>query len=176
MNDHNDKIEIQTAAANHAKLISVLGTVTFYEAYFEQDNPNDLAGYIHEAFELDKIRDEIEDKSSIFFVIYLDKQAVGYAKLREDSEAYCIKNETAVELQRIYIVERVFGRGIGEILLNYCLETARRRGFKTLWLGVWEENKRAQRFYEKHGFKRVGELHFPYGENVGINFVMEKVL
>jgi len=176
MKNSAGQIEIRRAGVTDAKLISVLGTVTFYEAYFEQDTAPDLANYIHESFELDKIRAEIEDKHAEFFIIFLDTHAVGYAKLREDSELDFIKNETAIELQRIYVVERVFGRGVGERLLKYCLETAKSKGFETLWLGVWEENRRAQRFYEKHGFRRVGTLTFPYGDSVGINFVLEKVL
>ena len=68
------------------------------------------------------------------------------------------------------------GKGLGALLLKHCLEAAKSKGFKTLWLGVWEENRRAQRFYEKHGFKRVGTLTFPYGDTVGTNFVLEKVL
>ena len=170
------KIEIRTAIGADAKLIRVLGTVTFFEAYFEQDDPHDLANYIHESFDMEKIRAEIADTNAAFFIIYLDNHAVGYAKLRENSEVECIKTENSIELQRIYIVERVFGKGIGAQLLEHCLETAKARGFETLWLGVWEENKRAQKFYAKHGFKRVGQLEFPYGETVGTNFVLEKVL
>ena len=157
-------------------LVSVLGTVTFYEAYFEQDDPHSLTDYINESFEPAKIRAEIEDACAAFYIIFLDRRAVGYAKLRTDSKADGVKNETAIELQRIYVVERVFGKGIGERLLKHCFETARAQGFETLWLGVWEENRRAQRFYEKHGFRRVGTLTFPYGDSVGINFVLEKVL
>lgn len=176
MSKFADKIEIRKAHRADAKLVSVLGTVSFYEAYFEQDNAHDLANYIHESFELNKIRAEITDKNAAFFIIFLNEKAVGYAKMREDSKVDCIKTENSIELQRIYIIERVYGKEIGENLLKYCFESAKARGFETLWLGVWEENKRAQKFYAKHGFKRVGELNFPYGESVGINFVLEKVL
>ena len=176
MSDLTAKIEIRRAIAADAKLISVLAAVTFYEAYFEQDDAHDLANYIHESFESGKICAEIADKNAAFFIIYLNEKAVGYAKMREGSKVDCIKNENSIELQRIYIIERVYGKEIGEQLLKYCLETAKTRGFETLWLGVWEENKRAQKFYAKYGFKRVGELMFPYGESVGINFVLEKVL
>ncbi len=176
MSNFADKIEIRKAIATDAKLISVLGTVSFYEAYFEQDSAHDLANYIHESFESEKICAEISDKNVAFFIIYLNEKAVGYAKMREDSKVDCIKNENSIELQRIYIIERVYGKGIGEHLLKHCLETAKTRGFETLWLGVWEENERAQKFYAKHDFKRVGEITFPYGESVGTNFVLEKVL
>ncbi len=176
MNDFADKINIRRATALDAKLVSVLGTVSFYEAYFEQDAAHDLANYIHESFELEKIRAEIEDKNAAFFIIFADEKAVGYAKLREGSKVDCIKSENSIELQRIYTIERVYGKGIGESLLKYCLEIARQKGFETLWLGVWEENTRAQRFYAKYEFTHVGEITFPYGETVGINFVLENIL
>lgn len=169
-------IEIRQASAEDADLIAVLGTTAFYEAYFEQDTPHDLADYITKSFAPEKIRAEIEHPDAMFFIIFRNEKAVGYAKLRNEERHESIKNENAVELQRIYILERVFSTGIGEKLLNHCIETARIKGFETIWLGVWEENRRAQKFYAKHGFKRAGTLTFPYGESVGINFVLEKTL
>ena len=173
MNDLAGKIEIRRAHSADAKLVSLLGAVTFYEAYFEQDAPDSLADYIHESFELSKIRAEIESPDAEFFIVFLDRRAVGYAKLRTGSQGDGVKSANSIELQRIYVVERVFGKGVGERLLRHCLETAKARGFETLWLGVWEENRRARRFYEKQGFRRVGTLFFPYGDTVGTNHVME---
>jgi Acetyltransferases len=172
--DYTEKISIRQATVNDANLISVLGAVTFYEAYFEQDDPSDLANYIAEAFAPEKIRAEIENPDSTFFIVFLENYAVGYAKLRAGEKHESVESENAVELQRIYLVERVFGKGVGEILLRHCVETARRKGFDTLWLGVWQENRRALKFYAKHGFKQVGTLTFPYGKTVGTNLVLQK--
>lgn len=168
-----NQVKILQAEDGDAKLVSVLGAVTFYEAYFQYDDAGDLAKYICEAFAPEKIAAEIADENSTFFIIYCDGKGVGYAKLRANSKADCIADENSIELQRIYILEHVFGKGVGEAMLAHCLQTARDRGFSTLWLGVWERNFRAQRFYEKHGFRRVGSLTFPYGETVGTNFVLE---
>lgn len=168
-----ENVKIRQAESDDAKLVSALATVTFYEAYFENDEANDLANYVLDSFEVEKIRAEIADPDFTFFLIYRNEKAVGYAKLRRNSPIDCVTDKNAVELQRIYILERVYGKGIGEILLAHCLKTAKESGFSTLWLGVWEQNKRAQRFYEKHGFVRVGSLNFPYGDSVGINFVLK---
>jgi ribosomal protein S18 acetylase RimI-like enzyme len=176
MNDKSEKIQIRRASVTDAKLVSVLGTVTFYEAYFEQDDPSDIADYLYDSFNLDKIREELASPHAEFFIVYLNDYAVGYAKFRFDSRLDCVESENAVELQRIYLVERVFGKGVGEPLLEFCLESAREKGFESVWLGVWEQNPRAIRFYEKHGFVKVGTITFPYGETVGTNWVMEKIL
>jgi ribosomal protein S18 acetylase RimI-like enzyme len=169
-------LKIRQASEADAALVSVLGTVSFYEAYYEQDDPHDLASYIRESFEIEKIRAELADPRTTFLIIFRAEKAVGYAILREGSKIDCIKSENSIELQRIYTIERVYGTGAGECLLKHCLATARQRGFATLWLGVWEENLRAQKFYAKYGFTRVGELAFPYAGTVGTNFVLEKIL
>jgi GNAT superfamily N-acetyltransferase len=172
-----NKIAIRSAGLDDAGLICVLGTTTFYEAYHEQDQPAALASYILESFSPDQVRGEMETPGSEFLIIFLDEKAVGYAKLREDPPAPGVTSENAVELQRFYAVERVWGKGVGEALLNYVLDAARQKGFDTLWLGVWEENMRGRRFYEKQGFTATaGRLEFVYDAGVGINIVMEKEL
>jgi ribosomal protein S18 acetylase RimI-like enzyme len=167
-------ITIRRAGVDDANLIAVLGTTTFYEAYFEQDIPAALANYILGSFSPDQIRAELEESGSEFSLIFLDEKAVGYAKLRDDEPGPGVTGANAVELQRFYLVERVYGKGLAEILLEHTLGRAGERGFDMVWLGVWTENKRAQRFYEKQGFADTGgRLEFIYDAGVGINIVME---
>lgn len=176
MNNTSANIEIRLADALDARLISVLATTTFYEAYFEQDAPHDLAGYIGESFDLDKIKHELADPHSTFFIVLRREKAVGYAKLIADSRDPSITTARTIELKRIYILERVWRKGVGESLLEHCLKTAKQLGNESIWLGVWERNERARAFYEKQGFVQTGTLEFPYGDSVGINLVMEKRL
>lgn len=167
-------VEFRTAGEADVRLLSVLGTVTFYEAYFEQDDPADLANYLSETFSPETTAAELSDPNSTYFIVYSNGVAVGYAKLRRNSTTNGITGKKTVELKRIYLVERVWGTGLGEKLLNHCVEAARNEEFDSIWLGVWEENLRGLTFYLKHGFVRVGALEFPYGQTVGINVVMEK--
>jgi diamine N-acetyltransferase len=167
------RLEIRRAFLADSRLISALGIVTFYEAYFEQDESKDLADYLYESFSVPQIESEIQDPNTCFYVVYSDGKAVGYAKLISGSTTDGVSGLNPVELKRIYLVERVWGSGIGEALLANCIEHAKAGRHDTLWLGVWQENMRGQRFYAKHGFVKVGTLTFPYGETVGINDVME---
>lgn len=167
-------VEIRTAGEGDARLLSVLGTVTFYEAYFEQDAPSDMADYLCETFSPEMTAAGLSDPNSTYFIMYLNSAAVGYAKLVRNSITEGVTGEKPVELKRIYLVERAWEKGLGEKLLNHCVDAARTEGFDSIWLGVWEENERGLNFYRKHGFVRVGTLEFPYGQTVGINAVMEK--
>ena len=168
-----ENIEIRRAVAADARLLSVLAAATFYEAYFEQDAPHNLADYIIESFEVDAVREQIDDANVSFLLVFLNNSAVGYAKLDAGSRDSSIVAERTIELKRIYMIERVWRKGIGEQLLQHCIDEARRRQMDSIWLGVWQRNERARPFYEKHGFVKVGTLEYPYGDSVGINDVME---
>jgi ribosomal protein S18 acetylase RimI-like enzyme len=176
MNIDISKIEIRTATDADVELISVLATTTFYEAYFEQDTPGNLAGYIVESFETKSIQDQLDDPEMTFLIAYVDGRAVGYAKLDAGSRHPSNTTDKTIELKRLYAVERVWGKGVGEAMLRQCESFAIELGCETIWLGVWEENERGQRFYKKQGFVRTGTLEFIYGDVVGINDVMEKRL
>lgn len=168
------EVQIKKAVSSDARLLSVLATATFYEAYHEQDDPYDLANYIVESFAVEEIREQLADPLTTFLVAYRENLAVGYAKLIDGSREPWVQAANTIELKRIYILERVWRQGIGEALLSYCIEEARRLEKDSIWLGVWQMNARARPFYEKHGFVKVGTLEFPYGDSVGINDVMER--
>jgi ribosomal protein S18 acetylase RimI-like enzyme len=176
--DSNTKFTIRRAGVDDANLIAVLASVTFYEAYFEQDAPDALAGYIVESFPPELIETELADPNITYFIVFHTGFAIGYAKLREGLTGPGVTlGKNAVALQRIYVVERFWKKGVGAMLLDHVIGEARRRGFDTLWLEVWEQNERALRFYEKQGFTDTGaRAEFPYGGGVGINIVMEKSL
>lgn len=176
MNITSVNIEIRKGDLSDARLISVLATTTFYEAYFEQDDPADLASYIVESFELDSVRQQLDDPDSTFYIFFAEGFAVGYAKLIAGSRDPSITTLKTIELKRIYVLERVWRKGVGETLLEHCMSTAKQLGNDSIWLGVWERNERARGFYEKQGFVQKGTLEFPYGDSVGINLVMEKML
>lgn len=172
----SDNFHIKQAVASDARLISALASTTFYEAYFEQDESKDLAEYIYESFNPDAVTAELNDPKADFYILSIDNVAAGYAKLLSDSSHPSLISVNPIELKRIYIVERCWGKGWGEVLLNHCLGLAKDKGFDSLWLGVWEQNERGRHFYEKHGFLQTGTLEFPYGDTVGINNVLEKIL
>jgi ribosomal protein S18 acetylase RimI-like enzyme len=167
-------LNIRPATISDISIISALGITTCYEAYFELDPSADLADYCVKFFSLEQIKSELEDANSTFLIAEFAGKAVGYAKLREGKKIECLSGENVIEVQRIYILEKMKGRQIGEGLMNRCFEIARKKGYEILWLGVWEKNITAQRFYEKIGMKNVGTTDFSDGKNEFINLVFAK--
>lgn len=165
---------IRFAEIADLKLLVALGITTCYEAYFELDPSKDLADYCLWAFNAQQLKEEFEDPNSTFLIAELNGRAVGYTKLREGKKIECMAGKNAVEVQRIYVLERAKGKRIGESLMNRCFEIAREKGFETVWLGVWDKNTPAQKFYEKIGMQKVGLTDFSDGKNEFINFVFAK--
>ena len=85
-----------------------------------------------------------------------------------------MEGKNAIEIQRIYVIEKMKGKKIGKALIEKCFEIAREKGYETLWLGVWDKNIAAQKFYEKIGMKNVGTTDFTDGKNEFINLVFAK--
>jgi ribosomal protein S18 acetylase RimI-like enzyme len=81
-----------------------------------------------------------------------------------------------IELNRLYIDPKLQGSGLAPLLVGYAEQECRKLGKGGIWLGVWEDNARGIRFYEKMGFIRRGEHSFWVGESKRRDWIMEKAL
>ena len=62
------------------------------------------------------------------------------------------------EVVSLYLLPEYMGRGYGGPLLEAAVDTLAEQGFRDMLLWVLEENRRARRFYEKHGFRPAGHV------------------
>lgn len=166
-----NELNIRKAQAADLRLLSVLAVTTHYEAYFELDLSHNLADYCVNCFNLETVKNELESPQQTFLIVEVGGKAVGFAELREGKQIPCLAGKHAIEIQRIYVLEKMKGRKIGQALFEKCCEIGREKGYETLWLGVWDNNSEAQRFYEKIGMQNVGITDFSDGKNVFLNFV-----
>lgn len=162
------------ARASDSKLVAALAAATFFEAYVESDDPHDLAEYVTESFSADLVEKELESGIATYFLAAWNERPVGYAKLRRADAPECVEDRNSIELQRIYLFGRFTGLGLGRALVEKCVSRASEEGFSTLWLGVWEENEKARKFYRRLEFEQVGTVDFKYGNSCFTNLVMTK--
>lgn len=170
------QLRIRPASVDDVDAVVEIGARTFRDTFVHDNDPDDLDLYVTSSFAPDKIAAELADPSSVFHLAYLEGDVVGYTKLRLGEVPECVHGPNPVELERIYLDQRVVGKGLGAALLRFCLETAREKGFKTLWLGVWEHNHRALAFYRKWGFMEVGSHEFVVGTDPQTDLIMERTL
>jgi diamine N-acetyltransferase len=88
---------------------------------------------------------------------------VGYAMIAPPEHPE-LQQEGDIELKRIYLLPAWQGGGNGVALLNEALKMAGRREAKRVLLAVYESNSRAVAFYERAGFRHVGETVFMVGD------------
>jgi ribosomal protein S18 acetylase RimI-like enzyme len=172
-------IIIRQGAPQDAKLLTDLAYTTFWDAFAHhpKNAPDDLAHYMRQAFNQEQIADELADARNIFLIAELDDDdAAGYAKIIIDNIEPGVTADRPVELSRLYSHQKHLGQGVGQMLMDACFERARIEGRDVMWLGVWEYNPRAQRFYEKNGFRVVGSHVFLLGKDPQTDLLMQKEL
>lgn len=170
------EVTIRRAKREDAGLLSELGARTFAETFAKDNTPEDIAAYIATSFNLAQQTAELADPSSTLLIAEVDGVAAGYAQLRTGEPDPAVDDLTAVELVRLYASGEWLGRGVGQALMQACINEAQRHGHKTIWLGVWERNERAQAFYLKWKFQTVGEHVFQLGSDPQRDIVMQRAI
>jgi GNAT superfamily N-acetyltransferase len=165
---------IRRAGIADAALLAELGARTFVETFAADNRPEDMAAYLATAFGPEQQVAELTDSHSTFLIAEVDGVAVGYAKIHPGRTPESVTGEMPVELVRLYVSRVWLGRGVGAALMRDCLGEARRAGYQTLWLGVWERNNRALAFYRKWNFREVGKHIFQLGDDPQIDILMER--
>lgn len=169
-------IELRQATPDDAKPLTDLAYTTFWDAFAHhpKNAPDDLNHYMRQAFNLEQISAELADPNSIFLIAEIDGKPAGYAKLILNSTEEGINAERPIELSRLYSHQEYIGKGVGQTLMDACFVRARDEGCDAMWLGVWEYNPRAQRFYEKNGFRVVGSHTFVLGSDPQTDLLMQR--
>ena len=62
---------------------------------------------------------------------------------------------TVCELQKMYFLEEARGKGLGEKMIDHCLDYARKEGFELCYIETLPYMKAAQKLYIKKGFEYI---------------------
>ncbi|HTJ51739.1 MAG TPA: GNAT family N-acetyltransferase [Cyclobacteriaceae bacterium] len=176
-NADNFVLDIRRATLNDALLLTTLGASTFEETFREQNTAEDMKLYLENNFTVQKLEQEIQEEGNIFLLAFDDQNAAGFVKLRPGVEKpEGLDDANAFELERIYVAKDYFGKKVAHALMEASLDLAKSLGYKTLWLGVWEENYRALAFYDKWGFEKFGSHPFLLGTDLQTDLLLKKKL
>lgn len=167
---------IRPAESRDAALLAELGARTFYDTFAAGNKPEDVDAYLAAAFGPAQQAAELADPRASFLIAEIEAIAVGYAQLKSGDTPPCVKGYNPVELVRLYVSQEWIGRRVGEALMRACITEAEQKGYQTMWLGVWERNERAQKFYLKWGFQVTGEHIFQLGTDPQTDWIMERAL
>jgi ribosomal protein S18 acetylase RimI-like enzyme len=167
---------IREANRQDAELIVEFGKSAFYEAFAEQTAPEDMAAHLQTAFSFDEIKTQLSNEDSLYFIIYLQADPVGYAYLYPTPAPESVKDPKAIQLIRFYLLKKCYGLGVGNTLMQTCLDESHARGYRSVWLSSWELNGRANAFYKRWHFKVVGRQKFVVGSDIQNDFIFTRDL
>ena len=130
-----------------------IGKLTFAETFSSENSEEDMREYLEEGFSTEKLKTELTDENAEFYFAELDDNVIGYLKVNFGQSQTEIKDKNALEIERIYVLKEFHGKKVGQILYDKAIELAKEKSADYVWLGVWEQNPRAIRFYEKNGLQ-----------------------
>ena len=169
-------IRIEEATKKEAALIADMSRQTFYDSFAADNTQEDMEKFLNEQFAREKLMEEVGAEGNIFLLAYEGDEAVGYARMRKTPNPELLEGEPAVEIARIYAVQKSIGKGVGSALMQQCIEMAKQKNARVIWLGVWEKNYKAIAFYSKWGFEQFGEHVFMLGNDPQTDWLMKKAL
>lgn len=132
-------IIINKVSTEDVEIIQNLGIQTFSETFAEDNTEEAMKKYLEESFNTEKIKSELSNPDSLFYIAWEEDNPVGYLKVNTGNAQTELQDETSLEIERIYVKKSHHGKKVGQLLYNKALETAQQLGKSYLWLGVWEK-------------------------------------
>lgn len=170
-------VHVTVAAEADLDELADVAARTFPLACPPSAEPADIATFIATNLSRDRLGGYLADPRRVLLVARVDDRMLGYAMLirgvGDDPDVRrAVPEGPAVELSKMYVLPDAHGAGVAAALMHGALAHADTLGVACTWLGVNQENQRAQRFYGKHGFVRTGTKTFQLGDRVEHDYVM----
>jgi len=166
-------ITIKKVTIEDIKELQKIGIKTFSETFSSSNTDQNMKKYLSEGFSNEKLLSEINNINSEFYFASYKSEIIGYLKINFNEAQTELKDKKSIEIERIYVLKEFYGKKIGQLLYEKALKIAKQRKSEYIWLGVWEKNTRAMKFYTKNGFVKFGEHIFKLGDDKQIDIMMK---
>ena len=124
-------------------------SVILREVLIEMDIPK--IGSAYEDPEINNMYESYQSKRSIYFVVEENNKILGGAGINQ------LKNGdiNICELQKMYFHKSIRGRGIGDKMIELCLNFAVKSNYKKCYIETMPNMVDAQKLYIKKGFEYI---------------------
>jgi ribosomal protein S18 acetylase RimI-like enzyme len=166
-------IDIKEVTSNDILELQKIGIQTFTETFATSNTEENMSNYLKEGFSMEKLIEEVNNVHSKFFFALDQGGVIGYLKLNFGASQTELKDNKALEIERIYVLNAYLGKKIGQQLYDKAIHIATKMQMEYVWLGVWEENQRALNFYKKNGFVEFDKHIFKLGDDEQTDIMMK---
>lgn len=168
-----DKIKIRRITINDIHQLKEIGIQTFLEAFGFENHKENMNQYLSKSFSIKKLKSELQNTSSEFYFAEINNKVLGYLKINVNKAQTEIMDSNSLEIERIYVLDKFTGNKIGQHLLEKVLEISVKKKITYIWLGVWEKNSKAIRFYKRNGFLEFDKHIFKIGNDKQTDILMK---
>jgi ribosomal protein S18 acetylase RimI-like enzyme len=169
-------IRIRKAKIEEVSAVRELAIEVYTDTFADQNTEANLQAFFNESYNIEKFKAEFHEPDSALYVALDDLKIIGFLRLRFSTEVEQQLGTNNVELHRLYIHRSYHGGSASRLLMDQALAYAKEKNVEWIWLGVWEKNFRAQKFYSKWGFERFGEHIFQMGDDPQTDWLMKRKL
>ena len=166
-------IKILKVGNKEVDLLRAISAQTFTETFAENNTESDMQKYLSENLSIEQLSKELSSPYSEFYFLKLNSRIIGYLKLNTGEAQTELKNNTSLEIERIYVKQEYQGKHFGKQLLNKAIDVAKENHYQYIWLAVWEQNFKAIAFYIKQGFVEFDKHNFQLGNDLQIDIMMK---
>lgn len=170
------ELSIRKITVKDLKELQSIGKLTFAETFSSENSEENMKAYLEKGFSTEKLSAELNDPNAEFYFAEFNGETIGYLKVNTGQSQTEMNDSNALEIERIYVLKEFHGKKVGQILYDKAIELAKEKRVDYVWLGVWEENLRAIRFYEKNGFKAFDKHVFKLGNDKQTDIMMKRTL
>ena len=166
------QLSLVKCGSEHLGELVSLSRKTFEDAFAHLNDPEDFQAYLNSAFGKQAVMNELNNEHSSFYFVYYGGDLAGYFKLNKGPAQTDINDTGSMEIERIYVIKEFQGKKIGQWMISRIKELAAKEQATYLWLGVWEINEDAIRFYQTNGFEKFDEHPYYIGKDKQTDWLM----
>jgi len=167
-----EKVKIVRAGLDDAIGILELSRKTFIETYYDVSEKSTVLKYLDTHITLQKILNDLQHPSILFYIARKGIQNIGFLKLTENRIPKGIAGKKCLMLDKLYVLQEFHGKSIGTELMNIAKNYAHSEGFQVIWLQVWQKNNKAILFYQNAGFVVYETALFDYYDEPEHDFLL----
>ncbi|MFB1040008.1 MAG: GNAT family N-acetyltransferase, partial [Polaribacter sp.] len=153
-------LAIKKATLKNTSLLSKLSIAAFIPAHGHSAPKEVIDTYTDANFSEANFIKELSNPIFQYHILYYKEQIAGFSKVIFNFENKNIVDKNATKMERLYLLQEFYNLGLGKELLNFNTAIAKKHNQAGIWVFVWVENLKAIAFYNKMGFKKVGEYNF----------------
>jgi diamine N-acetyltransferase len=166
-------LKIKKVTLSDINQLQNIARQTFYETFIEVNTQENVNKYLDASFSEAKLTAELNDRNSEFYFAKINDNIIGYLKVNFGPSQTELKDDKAMEIERIYVIREFHGKKAGQLLFEKAVEIAHQKKAEYIWLGVWEKNIRALTFYRKNGFYEFDRHIFKLGDEKQTDLMMK---